>query len=101
MQEVHRVVFPTSVYLRLGTPQRGGNQGKRTIRFQLDGETYQVEVERSGNRLTVSRAGEYFTVSLLEGPPQPAAKAGGDAAERVQSANPAPATPWSPRRRCC
>jgi biotin carboxyl carrier protein len=39
---------------------------KRTIRFQLDGVTYQVEVERNGDRLTVSREGERYTVSLLE-----------------------------------
>jgi len=42
---------------------------KRTIRFLLDGVTYQVEVERTGDQLTVSREGERYTVSLLEGPP--------------------------------
>ena len=44
---------------------------KRTIRFQLDGNTYQVEVERNGDQLTVSREGERYTLSLLEGPAAP------------------------------
>jgi biotin carboxyl carrier protein len=57
---------------------------KRTIRFLLDGVTYQVEVERTGDQLTVSREGERYTVSLLEGPPGPAARP-------VRSADPAPA----------
>jgi biotin carboxyl carrier protein len=45
---------------------------KRSIRFQLDGMTYQVEVEREGDQLTVSREGEQFTVSLLDAFPAPA-----------------------------
>jgi biotin carboxyl carrier protein len=49
---------------------------KRTIRFQLDGQIYQVEVERDGDNLTVTREGESFTVSLLE----PASGPGGPAA---------------------
>jgi biotin carboxyl carrier protein len=52
---------------------------KRTIRFQLDGVTYQVEVERSGDQLTVSREGERYTVSLVDSTKpveaQPAAQA--------------------------
>jgi len=39
---------------------------KQTIRFQLDGVTYQVEVERNGDQLTVSREGERYTVGLLD-----------------------------------
>jgi biotin carboxyl carrier protein len=38
---------------------------KRTIRFELDGVTYQVEVERDGDRLTVSRESEQYLVTLL------------------------------------
>jgi biotin carboxyl carrier protein len=51
---------------------------KRDIRFQLDGVVYQVEVEREGNQLTVSRGREQFTVSLLDAaaaPVRPAAAA--------------------------
>ena len=39
---------------------------KQTIRFQLDGVTYQVEVERKGDQLIMSREGERYTVSLLD-----------------------------------
>jgi biotin carboxyl carrier protein len=45
---------------------------KRNIRFQLDGVVYQVEVEREGNQLTVSRGREQFTVSLLDAAAAPA-----------------------------
>ncbi len=47
---------------------------KRTIRFQLDGVTHEVQVERQGAELTVSREGERYTVRLLDtpaGPPSP------------------------------
>jgi len=57
---------------------------KQTIRFLLDGVTYQVEVERTGDQLTVSREGERYTVSLLEGPPVPESRP-------FRSADPAPA----------
>lgn len=42
---------------------------KKTIRFQLDGDTFQVEVERNGDQLTVSREGEHYTVELLKDVP--------------------------------
>ena len=63
---------------------------KKTIRFQLDGDTFQVEVERNGDRLTVSREGERYTVELLtdahalSGPP--AAQAAAAVAPRASPA---------------
>jgi biotin carboxyl carrier protein len=41
---------------------------KRLIRFQLEGETYVVEVERHGDRLIVRRGAESYTVVLLPEP---------------------------------
>ena len=38
---------------------------KRKIRFQLEGETYEVQVEADGDQLTIEREGEQFTVTLL------------------------------------
>jgi biotin carboxyl carrier protein len=64
---------------------------KRTIRFQLDGNDYQVEVERNGDRLTVSREGESFTVSLLDNPALAPASAG--APSRAPEAPARPAAP--------
>jgi biotin carboxyl carrier protein len=65
--------------------QRRGDQVKKTIRFQLDGDTFQVEVERNGDQLTVSREGERYTVELLDTPAAvtsgaPAADSGAPAA---------------------
>ena len=64
---------------------------KRTIRFQLDGRTYQVEVERDGDQLTVSREGEHYLVNLLSGSgsapaAQPAARGVEPAARGAQAA---------------
>jgi biotin carboxyl carrier protein len=50
---------------------------KRTIRFQLDGQIYEVEIERDGDRLTVTREGESYTVNLLGPAAAPAGPAGG------------------------
>ena len=38
---------------------------KKRIRFQLEGETYEVQVEADGDQLTIEREGEQFTVTLL------------------------------------
>jgi biotin carboxyl carrier protein len=67
---------------------------KRSIRFQLDGVTYQVEVERNGDQLTVSREGEQYTVSLLV-PAATPAQPGAPAVPAGQP-NPAPAAPAVP-----
>ena len=49
---------------------------KHNFRFQVDGVTYQVEVERSGDQLIVSREGERYKVSLLDAAPVPAGSTG-------------------------
>jgi len=66
---------------------------KRTIRFQLDGQIYEVEIERDGDRLTVTWERESYTVNLLEPAPAPAEPASGPnrPARAPQAA--APATP--------
>lgn len=38
---------------------------KRVIRFQMEGKTYQVLVDRSGDELTVEGEGQRYRVSLL------------------------------------
>jgi biotin carboxyl carrier protein len=48
---------------------------KRILRFQLEDETYIVEVERHGEQLLVRRGAESYTVTLLP-EPDPAAPAG-------------------------
>ncbi len=66
---------------------------KRTIRFQLDGQIYEVEIERDGDRLTVTREGESYTVNLLEPAPAPAAPASGPSGPARAPQAAAPATP--------
>ncbi len=61
---------------------------KRTIRFQFEGQVYELEVERSGDLLSVSRGEERYTVQLL--PEQEAAENAGAAAA---AGAPAPASP--------
>jgi biotin carboxyl carrier protein len=54
---------------------------KRILRFQLDEETYIVEVERHGEQLLVRRGAESYTVTLLPEPdPAVAVPAGEQAA---------------------
>jgi biotin carboxyl carrier protein len=69
----------------------GGYQVKRTIRFQLDGQIYEVEIERDGDRLTVTRDGESFTVNLLGPAAAGPASGASEPAHAPQAA--APATP--------
>ena len=38
---------------------------KKRIRFQFEGNTYVVDVEREGNTLTLEREGEVYRVTLL------------------------------------
>ena len=38
---------------------------KKTVRFELEGKIYEVAVERTGNRLTLTLEGKRYTVSLL------------------------------------
>jgi biotin carboxyl carrier protein len=66
---------------------------KRTIRFHLDGQTYEVQIDRDGDQLTVTWEGESYTVSLLE--PAAASVAPAPPAAAPQAA-PATAAP-SPR----
>ncbi len=64
---------------------------KRNIRFRLEGVTYQVEVERNGDQLTICREGEQYTVSLLDAAPTPVqAGAPAAAARPPESAAPTP-----------
>ena len=78
---------------------------KRTIRFQLDGQIYEVEIERDGDRLTVTREGESYTVNLLQPAAAPVGPASGPsgpahapqaAAPATRSAPPAPGRPAQP-----
>jgi biotin carboxyl carrier protein len=52
---------------------------KRIIRFQMEGQTYQVLVDRSGDELTVEGQGQRYRVSLLREAVGGAAPAGGQA----------------------
>jgi len=38
---------------------------KKIVRFELEGKIYEVTVERTGNRLTLTLEGKRYTVSLL------------------------------------
>lgn len=38
---------------------------KKQVRFELEGKTYQVTVERVGNQLALTHEGKRFTLSLL------------------------------------
>ncbi len=64
---------------------------KRTIRFRFEGQDYEVEVERSGDLLSVSRGEERYTVQLL--PEQDSAEVSGGAAA---AGEPVPASPAMP-----
>lgn len=67
---------------------------KRTIRFRFEGQDYAVEVERSGDQLSVRRGEEHYTVQLL--PEQDAAETAGNAAAAVSAGAPIPASPAAP-----
>ena len=41
---------------------------KKRVRFRFENKTYEVDVERLGDRLVVSREGQSFTVTLLPEP---------------------------------
>lgn len=72
---------------------------KRKIRFQFEGRTYQVEVERNGDQLTVEREGECFTVTLFaEERPNAGASTAGVPAAPAASPVPAAALPKPERR---
>jgi biotin carboxyl carrier protein len=60
---------------------------KRVIRFQMEGKTYQVLVDRSGDELTVEGEGQRYRVSLLR------EAVGGAASASASGAGPAPASP--------
>jgi glutaconyl-CoA decarboxylase len=63
---------------------------KRTIRFRFEDQDYTVEVERSGDRLSVSRGEERYTVQLLPDEAQASAGAPAPAAPADSSAAPEP-----------
>ena len=72
---------------------------KHNIRFQVDGVSYQVEVERSGDQLIVSREGERYTVSLLDAAPVPAGSAGAPVTAPPAAQAPAEAGAQAPAAR--
>ncbi len=39
---------------------------KRTLRMRVDGQEFTVDVERTGNTLSIDREGEHYTVELLD-----------------------------------
>lgn len=41
---------------------------KKRVRFEFEGKTYQVDVERLGDRLTLTGEGQSYTVTLLPEP---------------------------------
>jgi biotin carboxyl carrier protein len=67
---------------------------KRTIRFRFEGRDYTVEVERSGDLLSVSRGEEHYTVQLL--PEQDAGETAGAAEAAAAAGAPLPAAPAAP-----
>jgi len=67
---------------------------KRVIRFQMEGKTYEVQVDRSGDELTVEGEGQSYRVSLLGeegGGPVPAAPRASQPAATVRTEAAAPA----------
>jgi biotin carboxyl carrier protein len=66
---------------------------KRTIRFRFEGRDYTVEVERSGDLLSVSRGEEHYTVQLL--PEQDAGETAGAAEAAAAAGAPVPAAPMA------
>ena len=63
---------------------------KKRIRFQFEGQTYEVEVERRGDQLTVQREGERYVVDLL---PEQEPSAPIEEATPVRSVEPAASAP--------
>ncbi len=68
---------------------------KKKINFEFQGTKYNVEVERQGDDLVITRDGKNYTVTLLEGErkalrPKPAAAAAAPAAAPAASPAAAP-----------
>jgi len=62
---------------------------KRKVRFELEGKIYEIGVERTGNRLTLTHEGKRYVVSLL---PEEAAPKGSPPQSPAQT-RPAAAMP--------
>jgi len=72
---------------------------KRKVRFELEGKIYEVAVERTGDRLTLTHEGKRYVVSLLPeeaaprvSPPRSAAQTR-PAAAMPQASSPVTSTP--------
>jgi len=63
----------------------------KKIRFEWEGRNYEVGVERTGDRLTLTHEGKRYTVTLL--PEQDAAKVSPPSVSRPQPAAARPAPP--------
>jgi glutaconyl-CoA decarboxylase len=66
---------------------------KRTIRFQFEGQIYEVEVERSGDQIFVSMGEKLYTVKLL---PDTEPDTADSAPAAAANAAPVPASPAAP-----
>ncbi len=62
---------------------------KKMVRFELQGRVYEVGVERTGDRLTLTHEGERYTISLLPDDSVPA----GPPTQSPAQASPAAAMP--------
>ena len=70
---------------------------KKKIRFQFEGDTYTVDVEKKGNNITIDKEGEIYQVTLLpEERARPAAVTPKAAAAPQPASRPAPRSAAAP-----
>ena len=60
---------------------------KKIVRFELEGKIYEVTVERTGDRLTLSLEGKRYTVSLLPEETAPAVSSPRNSAQTPPAAS--------------